>query len=70
MSRLPPALGIAPMAGRQQAVSKQQQAFEQDNGRIIESVYLSSRESIDASLQVSTALNFEARLIIDLLTFH
>ena len=51
MSRLKPAFG-APAAGRQQQASKQQQAFEQDNGQIVEKAHLISRECVDASLQV------------------
>ena len=51
MSRLPVAL---PMMGgpRQQVASKQQQAFEQDTGRIPENIHLVAREAVDASLQV------------------
>jgi hypothetical protein len=53
MSRLKPAFGaIAPAAGRQQTASKQQQAFEQDDGLVVEKAHLTSRECVDASLQV------------------
>jgi len=53
MSRLKPAFApIAPIAGRQQTASKQQQAFEQDDGLVLEKAHLISRECVDASLQV------------------
>jgi hypothetical protein len=53
MSRLKPAFGaIAPAAGRMQQTSKQQQAFEQDDGIVLEKAHLTSRECVDASLQV------------------
>ena len=53
MSRLKPAFGaIAPAAGRQQAASKQQEAFNQDVGLVLEKAHLTSRECVDASLQV------------------
>lgn len=53
MSRLKPVFGgLAPAASRQQAASKQQQAFEQDNGQIVEKAHLIPRECVDASLQV------------------
>lgn len=53
MSRLPPALGLAPMGVRQpQVASKQQQAFEQDTGQAPERLHFVPRESVDATLQV------------------
>jgi hypothetical protein len=52
MSRLPPALGIAPATQYRPAASKQQQAFEKDSGTFEEKAHLIYREYIDASLQV------------------
>lgn len=58
MSRLPPALGFQAGAGAGQGPSKQQQAFEQDTGFLMDKVHLLPREAVDASLQVRDQTHF------------